>query len=264
MNQYYISEVDKNSHSVYVYHGEMGEDLIPPHTHQKGQFLYTEGGIVFVKVNDQTFYLPSRHFMWIAPDMIHSIHPSSDKVVMRNLYFPISDKDSSFYIKSGIYPANDLILELLLYSQKWDKDMKVKDPEHIIALAFKLLLSKSQHASLPLSLPYPKDSKLIAIINYLSENVLNRVSLTELAKQFNISTRSLSRLFNLELKMSFIQYFTILKLLKALEFLIDSKYSIKEICLMLGYNSVPTFSNTFYKMLGMRPVDYKKMKRILN
>lgn len=63
--------------------------------------------------------------------------------------------------------------------------------------------------------------------------------------------------------MSFIQYFTIKRILKALELLIEKKAPVNEVALAVGYNSVPTFSNTFYKLLGQRPSDYLKGLEIL-
>jgi AraC-like DNA-binding protein len=43
---------------------------------------------------------------------------------------------------------------------------------------------------------------------------------------------------------------------KALEFVLEKKHTIGEIALMVGYSSLPTFSNTFLKILGKRPSEY--------
>jgi AraC-like DNA-binding protein len=63
--------------------------------------------------------------------------------------------------------------------------------------------------------------------------------------------------------MSFIQYFTIRRILKAIELLLEKKLSISEVARTVGYNSVPTFSNTFFKILGQRPSDYLNGVEIL-
>jgi AraC-like DNA-binding protein len=51
--------------------------------------------------------------------------------------------------------------------------------------------------------------------------------------------------------------------LKAIELLLERKLSVKEVALEVGYNSVPTFSNTFFKFLGQRPSDYLNREEIL-
>ena len=46
--EYYLTEVDKQPSSIYCMHDLMGEIDIAFHKHIKGQFLYTEGGVVHV------------------------------------------------------------------------------------------------------------------------------------------------------------------------------------------------------------------------
>ena len=79
---------------------------------------------------------------------------------------------------------------------------------------------------------------------------------SKLAVQFGFSERSLYRLFQKDLGMSFIQYLTIRRILKAIELLLEKKLAVNEVALAVGYNSVPTFSNTFYKILRQRPSEY--------
>jgi AraC-like DNA-binding protein len=63
--------------------------------------------------------------------------------------------------------------------------------------------------------------------------------------------------------MSFIQYYTILRMLTALKLLLDEKLSVNEVALKVGYSSLPTFSNTFNKVIGVRPSDYVKHQNTL-
>ena len=56
--KYYIKEVDIDKKSIYCHHDLMGELLIPTHKHDKAQMLYTEGGIVYVITQTNTYFLP--------------------------------------------------------------------------------------------------------------------------------------------------------------------------------------------------------------
>lgn len=261
--KYYISEVDKYSDTIYCHHGIMGESLIPEHKHNKGQFIYTEGGIVYIKTNKATYYLPARHYMWIPPGIAHSIHPSSDKVIMRNIYFPIDNVSHPFYNELAIYPVTDLIMQLIVFSERWKGNILPNQEAYTIALSMKIILKQSASLKLPLALPFPSEPRLQEVIKFLSENLHTKILLPDVAARFNISIRSLTRLFSKYLQMSFIEYLTILRMLKALELLIETNKSVAEISLIVGYNSVPTFSNIFQKMIGVRPVSYRLMHTIL-
>lgn len=259
-----MTEVDSFEDSIYCHHAMMGEPQITEHTHNKGQFLYTEGGMVFLKTAQKSFYLPARHYIWIPAGTTHSIHPSSPEVVMRNLYFPKFDTDTAFFDKINIYPVNDLLIELIMFSNRWEGNIfATEEPKYTIAKAFKLLLPELSETELPLALPYPKNDKLKEIVKFLENKIQENISFTKIAQQFDVSERTLARLFKKELNMSFIQYYTILRMLTALKLLLDDKISVNEVALRVGYSSLPTFSNTFNKIIGVRPSEYIKNKNLL-
>ena len=97
----------------------------------------------------------------------------------------------------------------------------------------------------------------------MRNNLHNPIVFSEICQQFGFSQRSLSRLFQADLGMSFIQFYTILRILKALQLLLEEKLPVNDVAIMVGYSSIPTFSNTFYNLMGFRPSDYAKMKRVL-
>ena len=262
-NKYYLTEVDKIPKSIFCYHNPMDSILIEHHSHKKGQFLYTEGGVVYVKTDTRMYYLPARHYMWIPAGVRHSIYPSSPKVIMRNLYFPIKSSASEFYKKEGIYHINNLLMELLLFTKNWNGDIrKSQKNKYPIVNAFKTLLEQSVSKSLHLELPHPTDTKLISVTTYLSDKIDEEHLLPSLASKFSMTDKSLYRLFKKDLGMSFIKYYTQLRIFKSLEYLVNSDYNISQIANMVGYSSLPTFSNTFSKVMGKRPSEYRRSNEI--
>jgi AraC-like DNA-binding protein len=261
--KYYITAVDTDKKSIYCHHDLMGELFVPTHKHEKAQMLYAEGGIVHVTTETKTYFLPARHFIWIPAGIAHSIHPNTEKVMMRNLYFTSDLNEDAFYGKEGIYPINDLLLQMMLFTNRWNGHLKKGSRNFIIASAIKAILPEICLTNLPLSLPSPKDIRLHKIISYLDENLGETILFSDLAHRFGFSERSLYRLFQRDLGMSFIQYFTIRRILKAIELLLEKKMTVNEVALAVGYNSVPTFSNTFFKVLGQRPSDYLNGVEIL-
>lgn len=258
---YYLTEVDKNADSIYCMQDRLGEYDIPAHVHSKGQFLYTEGGIVHVILPGKTFFLPARHYMWIPPLTQHSIHPGSADVIMRNLYFPVSENEEPFYFIPGVYPVSELLLQMLIFTDRWSGDLSNKDQSaRLFATAMKAILPEISVYNLPLALPYAKDKRLAEVIFFMRGNLGQALVFPEIARYFGFSKRSLSRLFRHDVGLSFIQYLTIQRMMLALELLLQEGSSVKEVASMVGYESVPTFSTTFYKMIGIRPTDYVKTK----
>ncbi|SHI33355.1 transcriptional regulator, AraC family [Mesonia phycicola] len=241
----------------------MGEVFIEKHVHQKAQFLYTEGGLVYVKNETEEFYLPARHFMWIPPGVEHAIYPSSPKVVMRNLYFPVHESDHPFYFTQGIYPANDMLMQLLLFTEKWNGNICPTEKDKFpIVEAFKVLLPQISNRPILLNLPLANDERLKRVTNLLRKDLSKNWTLTDIAKQFLVSERTLHRLFKKDMSISFIRYYTLLRIFTAIEYIIEGRYTIAEIALMVGYSSLPSFSNTFTKIVGKRPTEYYKSNYI--
>ena len=112
-------------------------------------------------------------------------------------------------------------------------------------------------------MPQAKDKRLGKILRHVENNLGETILFSNVAHEFGYSERSLSRLFQKDLGMSFIQYYTIRRILRAIELLLERKLSVKEVAEEVGYNSVPTFSNTFFKILGQRPSDYLNGEEIL-
>ena len=118
--------------------------------------------------------------------------------------------------------------------------------------------------NLPLSLPYAKDKRLKVVIKYMEDNLHESITLVDFEKIAGVSPRTLSRLFQSDVGMSFIQYLTIQRLMRAIVLLLENQLSVKEVASLVGYNSIPTFSNTFYKILGIRPSEYQKQTSIFS
>ena len=257
--EYYLTEVDRQPSSIYCMHDLMGETDITFHKHNKGQFLYTEGGVVHVTTNGQTFFLPARHYMWIPAGAMHSIHPTTANVIMRNLYFPTEHNEDEFYSKTAVYPVSELLLQMIIYTNRWSGDKKPIDKSawHF-TLSLKSILPEISIYKLPLYLPYAKDKRLIWIIQYMQENLHENIVLSDFEKLKGVSPRTLSRLFQSDVGMSFVQYLTIQRLMRAIDLLLENQLSVKEVASLVGYNSTPTFSNTFFKILGIRPSEYQK------
>lgn len=254
-----LPDIDKQPKSVFVMH-EKSEKLIPLHTHKKGQLSYVEGGIAYITTPDKTFIVPARHYFWIPKGMPHILRIGHSATILRSLYFYTSDdKLHSFYEKLGIYPASELLIQMINYTEKWDGNhINSKNNNFDFLVALKKLLPQLNNKALPIILPITEDERMQLIIKHLEKNISEPISLSQLSMHFNISERSMSRLFQTHLHISFLQYFKTLRMVKSIEMILKTNKPIGDIAFLVGYDSIGSFSNAFYLFTHSRPSDLRK------
>ena len=107
--------------------------------------------------------------------------------------------------------------------------------------------------------PFPKDQKLIEIAQFLMTNIEKNYTIDEIAKLFGLSTRTLSRKFKDNMGMNYVRFLRSLRITKSLELIAENKYNMYEIAMLVGYNSLSSFSNIFLKVSGIRPTEFAQM-----
>lgn len=254
-----LPDIDKQPQSVFIMH-EKSEKLIPLHTHKKGQLSYVEGGIAYITISYNTYVVPARHYFWIPKGMPHILRIGHSATVLRSLYFyGIDDFINPFYSKLGIYPASELLIQMINYTEKWDGlHINSKNYNFEFLVSLKKLLPQLNNKALPIILPITEDERMQPILKYLEKNISEGMSLKSLSERFSISERSLSRLFQTNLHISFLQYLKTLRMIKAIEMILKTKKPIGDIAFLVGYDSIGSFSNTFYSFTHSRPSDLRK------
>ena len=119
----------------------------------------------------------------------------------------------------------------------------------------------SEHP-LPIALPTTENLRLRPVLRHIVDGLADDgMSLESVGKAMGFSERTLSRLFQSALDTSFFQYLKLARMIKAMEKLLESDATISEVAYQVGYNSISSFSNTFYKMVGKRPSEFKELKQ---
>lgn len=254
-----LPEIDTQPDAVFVMH-EKSEKLIPLHKHTKGQLSYVEGGIAYITIDFKTYVVPAHHYFWIPAGIPHVLRMGYSANVLRSLYFySHNDKKDPFYGRLGIYPANELLIQMINYTEQWDGRLVNKKDENIeFLIALKNILPKLNNKALPIILPVTDDERMRKILRYLEKNLSERISLENISSKFNLSERSMSRLFRSILHTSFLQYLKTLRMIKAIELILKTNQTLSEISYSVGYESLGAFSNTFYEFTHSRPSELRK------
>ncbi|MBS1619950.1 MAG: helix-turn-helix domain-containing protein [Bacteroidetes bacterium] len=255
-----LPDIDLQPKAAFVMH-EKFERLIPLHQHTKGQLTYIEGGIAYITIHFKTYIVPAHHFFWIPRGMPHLLRVSNSATVVRNIYFYThDDARDEFYSKLGIYPASRLLLEMIKYTERWDgRHVKSNNENFEFLIALKNILPEMGHKTLPIILPITEDESMKRILRYMESRISLPLTLEQVSSQFNMSTRSLSRFFQARLQISFLQYLKTLRMVKAIEMLLKTQKPISEIALLVGYDSIGSFSNAFFALTQSRPSDFRRV-----
>lgn len=254
--QEYLVDIDKHPKSVYVLH-EKSERRFPVHHHNKGQLTYVEGGIAYVHVKENTFVIPARHYVWIPQGHDHFVQIRHTATAIRTVYFYTHDDNTdAFYERLGIYPVNNLLHEMILYTAQWHGNMEAGSKPYTFLTALKNILPQLGAQHLPIVLPTTQNERLRPILLYLDKNPSLTLTIQIVSNKFGLSERSLSRLFQSVLKLSFLQYLKQLRMVKAVEMMLQTDLTLSQIAYASGYNSLSAFSNTFYQVTHMRPSEF--------
>ncbi|SJZ56147.1 Helix-turn-helix domain-containing protein [Pilibacter termitis] len=100
------------------------------------------------------------------------------------------------------------------------------------------------------------EQDLKEIIEYLQEDFSISHTLNDLEKKFHLSERTIQRRFKEHLNTTFFKFYQEMRMHYARRLLRDTKYSIDEIALKVGYESSANFYNAFHAYYGCPPRHY--------
>lgn len=95
------------------------------------------------------------------------------------------------------------------------------------------------------------------VLHYIETTPPRLITLTEAAKSIPMNACYLSQLFKQEMNLNFVDYVTEIKIAEAKRLLTATSLRISEVADRLGYADIAYFSNTFKKVTGVTPSEYR-------
>jgi AraC-like DNA-binding protein len=232
------------------------DEVLLPHRHARGQLVYAARGIMTVTTEASAarqggaWVVPPSQALWLPPRLTHAIRMTGS-VAMRTLYLhaEVARAMPASPQVLGVTPLlRELILRLTDMPQK-DRRARKDKSGHLTALILEELRAAP---SLKLRLPMPRDPRLSRLCRSLLALPGDSRRLPQLARAAGASTRSLARLFQSELGMSFTDWRQQVRLMEALRRLGEGA-SVTDVALDLGYATPSAFSFMFRRALGVPP-----------
>lgn len=96
------------------------------------------------------------------------------------------------------------------------------------------------------------------LLAYIQEHYMEKLSLLDLANQFHLSEKYISRYFKEHFQLTFTSYTNHLRLTCARKLLETTKLPITEIALRSGFSNISYFIRLFKNSYGVSPLQYRK------
>lgn len=220
-------------------------ELLAAHSHDWGQVTYALDGVVRVTVGKNTWIVPPQRAIWIPPRALHEV-ATLEKARLRALYV---HADSSPFQggECEVLEVSALLRELIVAIAAADAG---EARESMIA---RLILDElARLTTMPIRVALPDDKRLKTLCEMLIAQPASALTLDEWAVRVGASARTLARLFESELGMSFGQWRQQVRLAHAAP-LIARGLPLSHVAAELGYASQSAFSSMFKKTFGQSP-----------
>ena len=242
---------DSKSAITTLTHDYPAGHAIALHFHHRDQLVYASRGVMTVRTRDGTWVVPPHRAVWIPAEIPHTI-TMSGLVAMRTLYLKTM-LAKGLPRDCCVMNVSTLLKELILDACTVLALKKtVKWQAHLVAV---ILHQLEAAPTIPLQLPHLSDPRLVRFAEMLMRDPGDCRTLTELCRVTGAGKRSIERLFQHEIGMTFGKWRQQVRLMQGMRLLAEGA-KVTHAALESGYSTPSAFISMFRKALGITPSSY--------
>ncbi|MGW1455890.1 GlxA family transcriptional regulator [Salegentibacter agarivorans] len=184
---------------------------------------------------------------WIHADDFKSRYPEANLVADK-----IFTEDSGIYTSGGAYSYLNLLLYLV---EKYaGREMAI-----LTSKAFMIDMDKAEQSAFRIfeGQKSHEDQTVKKVQEYIEAHFPEKITVDNLANKFALSRRSLERRFKKATDNTISRYTQRVKVEAAKRSLETSRENVGEVMFEVGYSDEKAFRNTFKKITGISPVQYR-------
>ncbi|MCK6264494.1 AraC family transcriptional regulator [Vibrio sp. ZSDE26] len=222
------------------------------HSHPWHQIVFPRQGLLQSDIGDKSGIVPHNGMLFIPANTVHKSVAITDTQFLAIYLNP--RKNVQYGSEPKSCQVNSFIKELI--QLLFETNTLAQSESNITHLLMVLRDQIEVAESYEIPLLIPTDKRLFSIFVQLKQQPDLPFTLKEWAKKVGASERTLSRLCSKEFSQSFALWRQNIRLVLSLQ-LLDSKMTIQEIALELGYASDSAFVQAFKKLFKQTPRKYR-------
>jgi AraC-like DNA-binding protein len=241
----------------YVYEGE--RVATGWHHHDMHQLEYALLGVVEVETAQARYLLPPQQAAWIPAGLEHETTIDTAVRTISVFFDPGMIGDGGE--RARILAIDPLLRAMMVRSVRWPIDRPDADAvadRYFCTLADLVVEALDDEA--PLSLPTSRHPVVAAAMAYTQAH-LATATVGRVSAAVNVSERTLRRLFDGEVQLSWRSYLQHARVLRAMALLAGGDATVLEIATTVGFDSVTAFSRAFLQRCGETPSEYRQRVR---
>ncbi len=222
------------------------------HTHNSHHLITVTKGSLKIQIGSSAWCFSPNRSVLIKSQTSYQI-----QIDARTSYCKtnINPEDLKLNRKSKIIEMSPLFKELILYTTEQKRLIRTncKD-QHIFALIKDYLEANSIEA---IQVPLPKDERALKIYQLMVDKKQFDQPFENFVKKVGASKRTLERIFQNEVGMTFSKWRQLLRLQESVT-LLDQGASVAEVSEAVGYSSSSSFTHAFKNYFGYSPGQHFK------
>lgn len=238
----------------YLYEGD---GLITGwHSHEVHQIEYALHGVVEVETDSAHYLLPPQQAAWIPVGLEHQAVMNPDVKTVAVMFDPTLIPHAGG--RARIIAVSPLIREMMIYALRWPINRADGDPvsDGFFRTLADLVAEALDHEA-PLSLPTSGHPIVAAALAYTKEH-LDSVTADDVSRAVSVSERSLRRLFQDSLGLSWRTYLLHARMMRAMALLAAPGQSVQATSSAVGFENLSSFTRAFTQFSGETPSTYRK------
>lgn len=232
-----------------------------PHKHKFYELNFLTSGNTRMKVGKLDIEFNSFDFLLVPPGYDHLLYESKyEKFDNYVIWFQL-DGDESVDKVIKLHDSNGSVRFLCSEIFRLYSSSKMEDKELIELYLQGVLYHMGKGNILDVTKANSHNDEIIKeATEFINKNIgVRKYSIYELAKDLNISTSYLTRLFKQKLGVSPLKYMNEIKIALAKDMLLKTSLSIKSISSELFFSDPLYFSRIFSQAQGVSPKNYREM-----
>lgn len=266
-------------YSQYYMRNKRSPFQFPIHWHDEMEIIYIKRGTLHVRISGHDHTGHTGSIFLVNPRELHLMGSDDLSVAYYTLLFPLEfisfqamdalDSTLLMPLRSGQLqfthdiPTGELadqlrlLLEQIISINREEMSMHRQIQTRILLLELLDLLVKHDCLITP-GLHGSQPNMQRELLSYVHEHYTEKLSLNELASQFYLSPKYISRYFKEHFHITFVNYINYLRLSHAKRLLETTHLPVTEIALCSGFPNVNYFIRTFKDKYGCTPLKYRQ------